>query len=150
METEKGKFVGVGERTVYQIVKELFPKMHIEKQVDYWDLMPPIDYEKEPYLKNMRQDKESLDLVISPISPKIARYFDQDHSKVIPIRVQGSDHKGQLKGKIDSRQLRELREIYNHVIDIKWHEAEEIFAERNNDQSLQEVKEAFKLAGIIL
>ena len=148
-EIENGKFVGAGEKTVYQIVKEFFPTMHVIKQVDYWDLMPPIDYIKEPYLKKMRQDKESVDIVICPELPKKLPLLSQDASKIICIRVQNTDHKGNLKCRIDSRQLRELAEIYT-VVDIKWHEASELFQERNNEKSVEEVKIAFKLAGIIL
>lgn len=149
METFDGKFVGAGENTVYSILKKFYPKMHVSKQINFWDLMPPIDYEKEPYLKNMRQDKESVDIVISPDNPKKIKLYNQDHSKIICVRVQNSDHKGILKGTIDSRQMRELAELYK-VVDLKWHEASEVFQERENEKSVQEVKDAFKLAGIIL
>lgn len=97
----------------------------------------------------MRQDKESVDIVICPSDPKQISLFRQDHSKIICVRVQNSDHKGNLKGTIDARQFRDLEELYK-VVDIKWTDAEEVFAERLNEKSIQEVKDAFKLVGIII
>lgn len=139
-----GKIVGVGEKTVVIIVKILLPDLYVNHQVDLQDLLPPIDYEKEPYLKNMRQDKESVDIVLSPENAKKIPIRDQDHSKIILIRVQNIDHKGLIKGGIDGRQYRDLKEFYPNIVDIKWHEASEIFTERYNEKSIQEVIDAFK------
>ena len=143
MHKVNGKIVGAGEETVKMILeKEILPGCQVLQQIDLSKLLPVIDYEKEPFLKKMRQEKESVDLIVVPSDLKEISEIRHENKRVLCVRVQNSDHKGDLISVIDERQKRELEELYK-VVDIKWDECKEVFAERYNEKSIQEVRDAF-------
>lgn len=138
-------FIGKGERVTLEILKHLtnypkrtlkqFPILGIYSQVPLEWLVSPEDFN----LLSDAHKKGSLDLVLVTPQRKIA------------IRVQGNGHgqglKGLGKSKHDQIQ-RKLIQKSNDLVDILKIECKEIFKDRLNDKSIQELIDSFKTSKV--
>jgi len=138
---ETNNFVGAGEDSAHEIIRTIFnlkerklgefPSIGVYRQV-------PLDYllPHDIYIA-LRSDfqKGSIDILV----------ITKDH-RFIACRVQGK--KGDLKMKRESLQSRLLRDGCINVVDIQKRECIELFKERVNRKSTQEVIDSFKTAGV--
>ena len=128
-----GNFIGMGEDTVYDILKEWYPKSKVARQTLLTNLL------KGDWLDDLseRQQKETLDLVIFT-----------DNKNPIVIRVQDKHHSGSMQGIRDVTQKKILQWNDIVVVDVQHYNCPEIFKEKNNNEAWRELKEAFGHADI--
>lgn len=129
------EFIGSGELTLVQILKELFPTGGIQTQVKVKDLL------KGDFKKSMstRQEIETIDVLLE--LPRL---------DPIVLRVQGKDHLGSRKSQLDKIQERILRMNRYKIIDVWYYEAPELFRDKLNNNSRTEVKWILKRNNIRL
>ena len=118
------EIIGKGEVTLVQILLEMFPRDIIRKQVKLKELLKG-DFKKT---MSLREEKETVDVVL------------YHGNKTYAIRVMGRDHLGTMKSEIDRIQKRILEMNKCIVIDIWYYEAKELFRDKNNANSREEVK----------
>jgi len=138
---ESGNFVGAGESSAYIIIRNLFrleqrqhrefPETGIYKQIPLSYLL---NYQVFSALRSDFQ-KGSIDIFV----------ITKDH-RTIACRVQGK--KGSLKLQRESLQKGFLEDALIYVVDIDKKECKELFKERVNEKSIQEVRDAFKTANV--
>jgi len=141
IEYESGNFEGAGEASAYIIIRNIFrleqrhwcdfPEIGIYKQI-------PLDYLlKRDIFEALRSDfkKGSIDILV----------INRDH-EVIAIRVQGK--KGDLKMQREYLQKSLLEDALVKVIDVHKRECKELFKERVNEKSEQEIRDSFKTAKV--
>src|SRR5574342_1220826 len=138
---QTGFFIGAGERAAYKIIKDIFKlgTMNLE------DFPSTGIYKQIPlnFLLNRRQfsilrkdlQKGSIDIMI----------INKDYQK-IAVRVQGK--KGDLKMHREGLQQSFLEAEGIKVIDLHKRECLELFKDKINEKSINEVKQAFKTAKI--
>lgn len=131
---ESGNFVGKGEVSAFKILKQLFPQAEIEKQIKLTNYLDT-DQIKE---LSKHQLKESIDIGMWVYGHNYA------------IRVQDKSHKGRIKARWDRLEKKLLEQNGVTVVDIVWNEAKELFKERVNKKSIQEVIDAFKTAKALI
>jgi len=129
------EFIGSGELTLIQILRELFPTATVKAQVKISELL------KGDYKKSMssRQEIETVDVVL-------------EIPRLVPIimRVQGKDHNSVRKSQLDKIQERILILNRYKVIDVWYYEAPELFKDKLNNNSRVEVKWILKRNNIRL
>lgn len=128
------EIIGQGEVTLIQILLELFPRDIIKKQVKLRDLLKG-DFKKT---MSLREEKETVDVVL------------YRKGETICFRVMGRDHLGSMKSNIDKIQKRILEMNKCKVLDLWYYESKELFRDRNNLNSREEVKEILKENKIII
>ena len=129
------EFIGSGELTLVQILRELFPTGTIKTQVKVSELLRG-DYKKS---MSTRQEIETVDVVL-----EIPR------KDPIVLRVQGKDHLGIRKSQLDKIQKRILEMNRYKVIDVWYYEAPQLFRDKLNSNSRVEVKWILKRNNIRL
>lgn len=148
-------FIGVGEHTVFSILKSLtqlkpretkeFPKTGIYKQVPLKKLIHRHDFN----MLSQEHQKGSVDIVLV------------NDNKAIAIRVQGKGHgqgekhhgryslKNPHKVRHDKVQA-DLIKKYNFLVDININECPDIFKERLNENSRLQLINSFKTANVLI
>lgn len=126
---EKGQFIGRGEDTALEILKTEFPDAEFKIQVPLRDLL------SEEWQDTMteRQEKETLDIVITQNDKKIA------------VRVQDKRHNGIGLAQRDIVQKKTLEWNNCIVVDLVEQECPILFKELLNDESIKEVKSVLTL-----
>ena len=133
-----GNIIGVGEDTAVTILKELYisnKNVEVIRQKPLLDLLTDEfkDSLGEPYLKH------KIDIMII-----------RESGKSIVVRVQGKDHEGILKSARDTVQKKILEWHNCIVVDLNWYDCPNLFKEKLNDGSIQEVKNALSSSDINL
>jgi len=119
------EFIGRGEVTAVEIIKELMPDAVIEVQVPLYMLL-------DPDLRtglSQRQEKESIDIVVK-------RKF----KPVLCVRIQDIHHSTRRFGKIDKVQKMLLKWSHHDVVDVDELECPILFKEKLNGFSRNELK----------
>ena len=133
-----GDFIGTGEDTAVEILKELYIS---NKNIEV--------IRQKPLLELLTEDfKDSL--AESYLKHKIDIMIIRDPEKPIVVRVQGKDHEGTLKSARDTVQKKILEWHNCIVVDLNWYDCPNLFKEELNDGSIQEVKNALSSSGIHL
>jgi len=140
---ESGNFVGKAEDSAYIIIRNLFrveqrkrrewPTPGIYTQIPNSYLLSSDDWQDLASLHK----KGSADIVVIPYA-----------GRIIIVRVQGK--KGDLKLFREGVQARLFKNFGCQVVDIDIKECKELFKERVNEKSIQEVIDSFKTAKVEL
>ena len=127
---EKGEFIGDGEEVALEILKDIFgEEAEYSTQVKFTSLLQPewLDTISE------RQEKETLDIVIS------------QNDKTIVFRVQDDHHKGFHTQQRDIVQKKTLEWNNCIVVDLWKDECPILFKNKKNEDSFSEIKSAISL-----
>ena len=133
-----GNIIGAGEDTAVEILKELYIS---NKNVEV--------IRQKPLLELLTEDfKDSLEE--SYLKHKIDIMIIRETKKPIVVRVQGKDHEGILKSARDTVQKKILEWHNCIVVDLNWYDCPNLFKEKLNDGSKEEVKNALLSSGVHL
>ena len=130
-----GNFIGVGETTAVEILRDIYKTAKIMPQYPFVKLIND-DYKDslgDSYLKH------KLDIVVFKPS-----------EKTIVVRVQDKHHEGVLTSARDivMKQILEWNNCI--VVDLNWYECYNLWKEEKNDDSISEVIIALQDAGLDL
>ena len=130
-----GNFIGVGETTAVEILRDIYKTAKIMPQYPFVKLIND-DYKDslgDSYLKH------KLDIVVFKPS-----------EKTIVVRVQDKHHEGVLTSARDivMKQILEWNNCI--VVDLNWYECYNLWKEEKNDDSISEVIIALQDAGLEL
>ena len=128
---EQGNFIGHGEYVVFDHLVQLFPEAEIKTQVKFKDMLN--DEWKDTV--SGRQEKETIDIVV---------YTDP----IIAVRVQDARHTGIGLSQRDTVQKKTLEWNDIKVVDVNHYDCINVFKDKRNDESMREVLEALRHAGI--
>ena len=132
---EHGNFIGVGETTAIEILRDIYKTAKIVPQHPFVNLIND-DYKDslgDNYLKH------KLDIVVF-----------RDKDKPIVVRVQDKHHEGVLTSARDI-VMKQILEWNNCVVvDLNWYECHFLWKEEKNDDSISEVIIALQDAGLDL
>ena len=128
-----GNFIGVGETTAVEILRDIYKTAKIEPQYPFVNLIND-DYKDslgDNYLKH------KLDIVVF-----------RDKDKTIVVRVQDKHHEGVLTSARDivMKQILEWNDCI--VVDLNWYECHFLWKEEKNDDSISEVIISLQDAGL--
>ena len=133
-----GDFIGTGEDTAVEILKELYIS---NKNIEV--------IRQKPLLELLTEDfKDSL--AESYLKHKIDIMIIRDPEKPIVVRVQGKDHEGTLKSARDTVQKKILEWHNCIVVDLNWYDCPNLFKEELNDGSREEVSNVLSSSGVHL
>jgi len=127
---EKGEFIGDGEEVALEILRDIFgEEAEYSTQVKFTSLLEPewLDTVSE------RQEKETLDIVIS------------QNNRTIVFRVQDDHHKGFHTQQRDLVQKKTLEWNNCIVIDLWKDECPILFKNMKNEDSFSEIKSVLSL-----
>ena len=132
-----GNIIGAGEDTAVAILEELNAlntNVEIIRQHPLAALLTDEfkDSLAESYLKH------KIDIMIIGLD------------KPVVVRVQGKDHEGVLKSARDTVQKKILEWHNCIVVDLNWYDCPNLFKEKLNDGSREEVKSVLSSSGINL
>lgn len=130
-----GNFIGVGESTAIDILRDLYKSSKITPQYPFANLIDD-DYKgslSDNYLKH------KLDIVVFRPS-----------EKTIVVRVQDKHHEGVLTSARDTVMKKILEWNKCIVVDLNWYECYNLWKEEKNDDSISEVIIALENAGLHL
>ena len=132
-----GNIIGAGEDTAVTILEELNAlntNVEIVRQHPLAALLTDEfkDSLAESYLKH------KIDIMIVGLD------------KPVVVRVQGKDHEGVLKSARDTVQKKILEWHNCIVVDLNWYDCPNLFKEKLNDGSREEVKSVLSSSGINL
>ena len=132
---EHGNFIGVGEATAIEILRDIYKTAKIVPQYPFVNLIND-DYKDslgDNYLKH------KLDIVVF-----------RDKDKPIVVRVQDKHHEGVLTSARDivMKQILEWNNCI--VVDLNWYDCYFLWKEEKNDDSISEVIIALENAGLKL
>ena len=132
---EHGNFIGVGEDTATEILRDIYKTAKIVPQYPFVNLIND-DYKDslgDNYLKH------KLDIVVF-----------RDKDKPIVVRVQDKHHEGVLTSARDvvMKQILEWNNCI--VVDLNWYECYFLWKEEKNDDSISEVIIALQDAGLTI
>ena len=130
---EHGNFIGVGETTAVEILRDIYKTAKIVPQYPFVNLIND-DYKDslgDNYLKH------KLDIVVF-----------RDKDKTIVVRVQDKHHEGVLTSARDivMKQILEWNDCI--VVDLNWYECHFLWKEEKNDDSISEVIISLQDAGL--
>lgn len=130
---KNNNLIGRGEDVAVELLTKLFPNFEIKRQVKFKSLL------NGEWLDTVtdRQEKETLDIVI---------YAEP----IIVVRVQDPRHTGRILAQRDLVQKKTLEWNGVKVIDLYHYDCVNIMKDLNNDESLRELKDAFKQAGLTI
>ena len=132
-----GNIIGVGEDTAVTILKELYIS---NKNVEVIRQQPLVGLLTEEFKESLAESylKHKIDIMIIGLD------------KPVVVRVQGKDHEGVLKSARDTVQKKILEWHNCIVVDLNWYDCPNLFKEKLNDGSIQEVKNALSSSDINL
>jgi len=129
---KNGNFIGIGEDSTFEILKEMYPNKEIKRQVKLTSLL------SQDWIDDLGeiQRKETLDLVI---------YDDP----IIVVRVQDKHHTGAITAARDVIQKATLEWNDCIVVDLFHYECKNLMKERVNSDSRREILLAFRSEGVV-
>ena len=132
-----GNIIGAGEDTAVEILKELYIS---NKNVEVIRQQPLVGLLTEEFKESLAESylKHKIDIMIIGLD------------KPVVVRVQGKDHEGVLKSARDTVQKKILEWHNCIVIDLNWYDCPNLFKEKLNDGSREEVKSVLSSSGINL
>ena len=132
-----GNIIGAGEDTAVEILKELYIS---NKNVEVIRQQPLVGLVTEEFKESLAESylKHKIDIMIIGLD------------KPVVVRVQGKDHEGVLKSARDTVQKKILEWHNCIVVDLNWYDCPNLFKEKLNDGSIQEVKNALSSSDINL
>ena len=132
-----GNIIGAGEDTAVEILKELYIS---NKNVEVIRQQPLVGLLTEEFKESLAESylKHKIDIMIIGLD------------KPVVVRVQGKDHEGVLKSARDTVQKKILEWHNCIVVDLNWYDCPNLFKEKLNDGSIQEVKNALSSSDINL
>ena len=132
---EHGNFIGVGETTAVEILRDIYKTAKIVPQYPFVNLIND-DYKDslgDNYLKH------KLDIVVF-----------RDKDKPIVVRVQDKHHEGVLTSARDT-VMKQILEWNNCiVVDLNWYDCYFLWKEEKNNNSISEVIIALNDAGLTI
>ena len=124
---EKGQFIGKGEETALSILKDIYGESaEYTIQVSFRSLLN----EEWQGTLTERQEKETLDIVV------------KTNLKTVVFRIQDAHHRGMHTAERDLVQKKTLEWNGHTVVDLWDHDCPELFKEKKNAKSIEEVKES--------
>ena len=124
---EKGQFIGKGEETALSILKDMYGESaEYTIQVSFRSLLN----EEWQGTLTERQEKETLDIVV------------KTNLKTVVFRIQDAHHRGMHTAERDLVQKKTLEWNGHTVVDLWDHDCPELFKEKKNAKSIEEVKES--------
>ena len=132
-----GNIIGAGEDTAVAILEELNA---LNTNVEIIRQQPLVGLLTEELKDSLAESylKHKIDIMIIGLD------------KPVVVRVQGKDHEGVLKSARDTVQKKILEWHNCIVIDLNWYDCPNLFKEKLNDGSREEVKSALSSSGIHL
>ena len=133
-----GNIIGAGEDTAVELLEEILNALNtdfeIKRQYPLQDILTKEFKESlnDSYLKH------KIDIVIIREPMNVA------------VRVQGKDHEGVLKSARDTVQKKILEWHEFIVVDLNWYDCPILFKDKNNKDSMTEVRNALSEAGLRL
>ena len=130
-----GNFIGVGEDTASEILRDIYKTAKIVPQYPFIELI------NDDYKDSLADSyhKHKLDIVVFRVN-----------EKPIVVRVQDRHHEGVLTSARDTvmRKILEWNDCV--VVDLNWYECYVLWKEEKNDDSISEVIIALQDAGLDL
>ena len=132
-----GNIIGAGEDTAVAILEELNA---LNTNVEIIRQQPLVGLLKDEFKDSLAESylKHKIDIMLVGLD------------KPVVVRVQGKDHEGILKSARDTVQKKILEWHNCIVVDLNWYDCPNLFKEKLNDGSIQEVKNALSSSGINL
>ena len=132
-----GNIIGAGEDTAVAILEELNA---LNTNVEIIRQQPLVGLLTEEFKDSLAESylKHKIDIMIIGLD------------KPVVVRVQGKDHEGVLKSARDTVQKKILEWHNCIVVDLNWYDCPNLFKEKLNDGSIQEVKNALSSSDINL
>ena len=132
-----GNIIGAGEDTAVAILEELNA---LNTNVEIIRQQPLVGLLKDEFKDSLADSylKHKIDIMIIGLD------------KPVVVRVQGKDHEGVLKSARDTVQKKILEWHNCIVVDLNWYDCPNLFKEKLNDGSREEVKNALSSLGIHL
>ena len=132
---EYGNFIGVGEDTATEILRDIYKNAKIKTQHPFIDLIT--DNYKDSLAESYHKHK--LDIVVFRVN-----------EKPIVVRVQDKHHEGVLTSARDT-VMKQILEWNNCiVVDLNWYDCYFLWKEEKNDDSISEVIIALENAGLTI
>jgi len=141
MKEETTTHIGRGETVVLDILKFLFPTRQFFSQVKLTGLVADRKPKEWPEL-SQRQLKETIDIVMA--TEKNGKLMD-----IVAIRIQDPHHKGRGSAKHDGIQGELLQACEIKVCDFNWYECVQIWDDKVNLQTVEEVIAILRLFNVI-
>ena len=130
-----GNFIGVGEDTATEILRDIYKTAKIIPQYPFIDLIT--DNYKDSLADSYHKHK--LDIVVFRVN-----------EKPIVVRVQDKHHEGVLTSARDT-VMKQILEWNNCiVVDLNWYDCYSLWKEEKNDDSISEVIIALQDAGLTI
>ena len=130
---EYGNFIGVGETTAIEILRDIYKTAKILPQYPFINLI------NDDYKDSLADSyhKHKLDIVV---------FREMQHP--IVVRVQDKHHEGVLTSARDTvmKQILEWNDCI--VVDLNWYDCHFLWQEEKNDDSISEVIIALENAGL--
>ena len=132
-----GNIIGAGEDTAVAILEELNA---LNTNVEIIRQQPLVGLLTEEFKDSLAESylKHKIDIMIIGLD------------KPVVVRVQGKDHEGVLKSARDTVQKKILEWHNCIVIDLNWYDCPNLFKEKLNDGSREEVNNALSSSGVHL
>ena len=132
-----GNIIGAGEDTAVAILEELNA---LNTNVEIIRQQPLVGLLTEEFKDSLAESylKHKIDIMLVGLD------------KPVVVRVQGKDHEGILKSARDTVQKKILEWHNCIVVDLNWYDCPNLFKEKLNDGSIQEVKNALSSSDINL
>jgi len=130
-----GNFIGVGEDTATEILRDIYKTAKIIPQYQFIKLIT--DNYKDSLADSYHKHK--LDIVVFRVN-----------EKPIVVRVQDKHHEGVLTSARDT-VMKQILEWNNCiVVDLNWYDCYSLWKEEKNDDSISEVIIALQDAGLTI
>ena len=132
-----GNIIGAGEDTAVAILEELNA---LNTNVEIIRQQPLVGLLTKDFKDSLAESylKHKIDIMIVGLD------------KPVVVRVQGKDHEGVLKSARDTVQKKILEWHNCIVVDLNWYDCPNLFKEKLNDGSREEVKSVLSSSGINL
>jgi len=130
-----GNIIGAGEDTAVAILEELNA---LNTNVEIIRQQPLVGLLKDEFKDSLAESylKHKIDIMLVGLD------------KPVVVRVQGKDHEGILKSARDTVQKKILEWHNCIVVDLNWYDCPNLFKEKLNDDSREEVSNALSSSGV--
>ena len=127
-----GNFIGIGEDSAFEILKEIYPDSEIKRQVKLTSLLG------QDWIDDLGeiQRKETLDIVV---------YAEP----IIVVRVQDHHHVGNITAARDVIQKATLEWNKCVVVDLFHYECKSLMKEQVDSDSREEILSALRSEGVV-
>tara|TARA_R100001530_G_C4311789_1_gene153233 strand:+ start:525 stop:968 length:444 start_codon:yes stop_codon:yes gene_type:complete len=141
-----GNIIGAGEDTAVELLEEIL--MLYKEKLNA--LNTKYEIKRQYPLQDILTDEFKESLNDSYLKHKIDIVIIREPEKPIAVRVQGKDHEGVLKSARDVVQKKVLEWHGFIVVDLNWYDCPILFKEKNNKDSMIEVRNSLSEAGLHL